>query len=115
MSEYLEIDNPEDFATHNPKSFLAHNPKEFVEKTYCNRCVFYSTCVMVACILFGLVVVAATLGNDAQILITDAARSLDNMQRTLHEVDELIPQVHRLIGIVEQLCGNPTFHLNCPT
>ena len=107
MTEYLEIGdhpNPED---HVPRRYRH-------EKSNVNRCVFYSTCVMVACILFGSMVLAATIGSDAQILITDASRSLDEIKRTLHDVDELIPQVHRLIGIVEQLCNNPAFHLTCP-
>lgn len=96
MDQYLELD----------KERLVETKREM---SRVNQCVFYSTCVMVGCILFGLVVLGCTVGSDANVLISDGSRSITEIEETMRDVNEVIPNIRRLLDIIETLCESKKF------
>lgn len=100
MDGYLELDK--------------HQLEMRREMSRFNQCIFYSTCVMVASILLGLVILGCTIGSDATVLIKDGGESLEEIQQTMREVNEIIPNIKRMLLIVEQLCENKQFGIRCP-
>ncbi len=64
--------------------------------------VSYCTCLMVFGILVCLMIVIVSMADDATTLLKEGSE-------TIHDIQEVIPDVRRILGIMRTLCENKQF------